>query len=182
VLAKGENTVWAWLGGRAPICVTELLAGLADSAPGTRFAVGEPGFGLAGWRLSHRQANAAFAVALRSRAKVVRYGDVCLLAAAVQDEVLWMSLHQLYLLPLATERDDGESFRTTLSAYFGAHRNAASTAARLGVSRQTVSARLRTAEARIGMPLTECAQELELALRMHELESSPGGACIGRTT
>lgn len=48
------------------------------------------------------------------------------------------SLGQLYLEPLARERDGGQMARETLRAYFGAERNGASAAPVLGVSRQTV--------------------------------------------
>jgi hypothetical protein len=66
-VAQGQDTVWAWLGGRRGIEMTALqrtLSGL-DPLVGVSFAVGEPARGLEGWRLTHRQAQAASMVALR---------------------------------------------------------------------------------------------------------------------
>jgi DNA-binding PucR family transcriptional regulator len=100
---------------------------------------------------------------------MIRYSDVALLASALQDEVLASSLQRLYLDPLAYERDGGATLRHTLRAYFLACRQVSSTAAVLGVSRQTVAVRLRTIEERIGRSLDGCASEMDTALRMQEL-------------
>lgn len=62
--------------------------------------------------------------------------------------------------------DRGAIDRETLSAYFAAGRNGRATAGALGVSRQTVSHRLKSIEEKIGRPLFECATNLELALNM----------------
>jgi DNA-binding PucR family transcriptional regulator len=60
-----------------------------------------------------------------------------------------------------------------LRAYLSARRNASATAAALGVSRQTVNKRLRTAEKRLGRYLDECMPEIEAMLRLDELELLP---------
>jgi DNA-binding PucR family transcriptional regulator len=78
-------------------------------------------------------------------------------------------LQRLYLDPLAYEKDGGAALRQTLRAYFMAGRHVSSTAAALGVSRQTVAVRLRTIEDRIGRSLDACASEIDTALRMQEL-------------
>ncbi len=59
--------------------------------------------------------------------------------------------------------------RQTLRAYFAAERNASSTAAALGVSRQTVINRLRVVEERLGRSLGSCAVEVEAALRLEDM-------------
>jgi len=56
---------------------------------------------------------------------------------------------------------------------FRVERNVSSTAAALGVSRQTVSNRLRTIEERLARPLSDCAAEVDAALRLEELGHSP---------
>lgn len=143
-------------------------------------AIGEPGHGPSGWRLSHRQAKMALPVALRGQPNVVSYRDVAILASVLGDEVLTGSLTELYLTPLRHERDGGAVLRQTLRAYFAAGRNVASTAAALGVSRQTVIRRLRTVEQRIARPLETCATEMETALQLcdltHGYERSINGA------
>jgi DNA-binding PucR family transcriptional regulator len=169
----GDGTIWAWLGGGSRLASHEVLR-LAESFwPETAtLALGEPGDGIEGWRLTHRQAKAAISVALRRPNSVARYAEVALLASALADEVLARSLEDSYLGPLRLERDDGAAFRETLRAYFSAERNVTAAAASLGVSRPTVQSRLRTIEERIGRSLGSCAAELETVLELQEL----GGA------
>jgi hypothetical protein len=164
-----EGTVWAWLGSRRGFA-PEQLAGLAERGwpAGVSVAFGEPGKGIAGWRLTHLQARAALPIALRRKESFVRYGEVALLATVIQDDLLVNSLRELYLEPLEVERDGGATARETLRAYFAAGRNSSSAAAVLGVSGRTVINRLRAAEARIGR-LPDVA-DMEVALCLHELE------------
>jgi hypothetical protein len=166
---KGGEVVWAWLGGRAALVAASFVEQVGAIAPSNvRLAVGEPGKGLSGWRLSHRQARAAWPIARRGSDPVVRYVEVALLTATLQDQLLVESLQKLYLEPLEADRDGGETLRRTLRAYFAADRSAASAAASLGVSRQAVSGRLRLIEERIGRPLASCVTELDTALRMRQ--------------
>jgi len=169
LLAEREDgTLWAWLGRRGSLEVDIARRYLvARSPPGARVAFGEMGEGPAGWRLTHCQARAAFAVARRGQEPIVRYTDVALLAAVMQDDLLAISLRQLYLEPL---EDGGAGLRETLRAYLAAGRNGASAAKALGVSRQTVNQRLQTAEERIGRSLLTSGSELDAALRLAELD------------
>ena len=50
--------------------------------------VGEPGEGLVGWRLSHRQAKAALPIAERRGQAILRYADVALLASILRDDLV----------------------------------------------------------------------------------------------
>jgi len=168
----GAGAVWAWLGGKRRIAAADVLR-LAPGrcSPEVGMALGEAAEGIAGWRLTHRQARAAAPIALRSPPSLVRYADVALLASALADEVLAESLRESYLLPLEGERDGGVALRETLSAYYAAGRNISSTAASLRASRQTVKNRLSIVEERIGQPLDACSAELETALRLWELQA-----------
>jgi len=172
VQREGE-TAWAWLGGRRrpdPRGLSRALENLGTTT--MALAVGEPAEGLAGWRLTHRQAAVALAVASRRRPRIARYADVALLASVLQDDLLAASLRQLYLAPLSAQRDDGESARATLRAYFAADRNVSSAAAALGVNRHTVAARLRGVEERLGRPLaSSILTDLEITLALDEFES-----------
>lgn len=168
---RDEATVWAWLGSRQGIEPLELRRRVSSTWPSQlALAVGEPGQGLNGWRLTHRQASAALPVALRSPERFARYADVPLLASIFQDDLLATSLRDLFLAPLERERDGGKVARKTLCAYFKAGRNVSSTAAALGVSRRTVANRLRAIEETLGRPLGASAVEMEVALRLSELE------------
>ena len=186
-VAQGRESVWAWLGGRERFAVGEIERAIAG---GVSLAVGEPAWGLAGWRLSHRQAQAALVVALRRNGiprtgipptqegiagVVTRYADVALLAAALKDEALGRVLVEVYLDPL--EDDSGERgtvLRETLRAYMAAERNASSAAAALGIARNTIESRLRTIEEKLGRTLHPCPAELEVALLLDELAVPPG--------
>ncbi|HEX5762861.1 MAG TPA: helix-turn-helix domain-containing protein [Solirubrobacterales bacterium] len=162
------GTIWAWLGGGRRLAAGEALrlAGPGWPQDGA-LAVGEPGHGINGWRLSHRQAAAAMPVALRGAENVVAYVEVALFAAALNDELLACSLQSTYLAPLQRGRDGGATLRRTLHAYIAAGHNASAAAASLGVTRKTVGIRLRSAENLIGRPIDSCAAELETALRLH---------------
>lgn len=174
-----DGAIWAWFGGMRRLASRELL--LADwSWPGSGvLAFGEPGQGLEGWRLSHRQAKAALLVARVGSERQTAYADVALVAAMLQDEVLAASLPRLYLDPLSAERDGGATFRRTLRAYFAAERNTSSAAADLGVSRRTVANRLHAIEEHLGRSLPSCSAELEAALRLDALGDFQAGKSLG---
>jgi hypothetical protein len=166
-----DHTAWAWLGGRRGFQCAEL--GLIASFPwpeGSALACGEPGQGLAGWRLSHRQAAAALPVAQRGPSAIVHYANVALLAAVLHDDLLAASLRQGYLAPLEAEREGGVAAKQTLSAYFAAAGNVSSAAAALGVNRGTIRGRLGAIEERLGRPIDAVTVELEVALRLDALE------------
>lgn len=164
---------WGWLGTREPLDVA-LLTEEAKSLPGPppAVALGEPALGIAGWRLSHRQARAAMMVAARRGDRVVRYAEVALLASLLHDELLAESLRAIYLDPLEEDRNGGEIARRTLRAYFRAGRNVSSAAAALGINRQTVAKRLRAIDDRLGGVLAERGPDLEAALHLEQLNSA----------
>lgn len=165
LVKPGGKEVWAWFGSsrHAPAC--EVATQLSEHLePDMLLAIGEPGRGISGWRLTHRQAKAALPVGLRGESQVVTYSTVALLASVITDELLVSSLSEIYLAPLADERDGGAALRETLSAYFAAGRNIASAAAALGVSRQTVARRIALVEEKIARSLISCGTEMETAL------------------
>jgi predicted DNA-binding protein (UPF0251 family) len=187
-VAAGEETVWAWLGGEHSLEMAQLEHAVRELDPaggGPRdrgcsqgketatvdasLATGEPATGLEGWRLTHQQAQAALAVALRKPQHLTRYADVALLAAVLKDQTLARSLSEIYLRPLQETPSSGGVLLQTLRAYLAAERNASSAAAALGVARNTVENRLRAAEARLGRSLHPCPAELEVALRLGDL-------------
>ncbi len=163
-----EGEAWAWLGSKEPLDPDAVRA-LATSAGRGPVGIGEPTQSLAGWRLTHRQAQLALTIAQASASGIARYADVAIIANAAQDHVMSTSLEELYLLPLNCERNRGRIHRETLRAYFSVNRNSKSAAAALGVSRQTVTNRLRQVEDRIGQPLSKCGDSLDVALKLEEL-------------
>jgi PucR C-terminal helix-turn-helix domain/GGDEF-like domain len=170
IIRATEVETWVWLGSKKaldPATVARLAArACSTSRP---IAIGEPAQSPSGWRLTHRQARAAFAVARVSPAAFARYANVAMVVAAAESPLLTASLRKLYLAPLLGARDSGEVLRDTLRAYFSADRNVSSAAAALKVSRHTVTSRLRQVEHQVGQPLNECADAVAATLRMEEL-------------
>jgi PucR C-terminal helix-turn-helix domain/GGDEF-like domain len=179
-VADGQESVWAWLSG-TDSCVfgeVERAFGMGSHPPADRMesdpypvvlAFGEPARGLAGWRLTHRQAQAALVVALRRPRPFTRYADVALLVAALKDDALARALLDTYLAPLDDHRGGGTVLRETLRAYLAAEQNISSAAASLGVVWNTVKNRLQTIETMLGRTLHPCPAELEVALQLAEL-------------
>jgi PucR-like helix-turn-helix protein/diguanylate cyclase with GGDEF domain len=158
---------WAWLGRRRSFVPAEVQAEIEKAVKRQPIAVGHPARGLAGWRLSHRQARAIHPVVQR-RGEVLSYAEAGLVITMAKDDVLVASLHQLYIEPLSCGRDSGEGLKETVRAYLAAGRNISSAASALQVNRQTVRTRLRTVEDKIGRSLDECGAEIEIALRIEQ--------------
>ncbi len=183
VVAQGNDSAWAWLGGREPLAVIEVeryqAAGVLGDAT---LAVGEARRGVEGWRLTHYEARAAQQVMLRRRQPLVQASDVVLLAAVLRDEMLAKSLRATYLAPLDEHGDSGLGLRETLRAYFDAGFNAATAAAALEVDRHTVQRRLRKVEEALGRLLHSCHAELEVALVLEELDREVKKSRLGVVT
>ena len=168
---REQGTVWAWLGSRGRISSQRVQDAVAEHGGlKAKFAVGEPGKDVEGWRTTHFEARAALAVALRRAADVTCFAEVAPEAIALQSPDLARSLQATYLAPLSGKHERGLVLRETLRAWFAAGRNASSAAASLRVSRRTVENRLRIVEQQLGRALTDCGTELELALRLEDLD------------
>jgi PucR C-terminal helix-turn-helix domain/GGDEF-like domain len=169
IVRRDPETAWAWLGARQRLESGDLADRFRRSDnEEVRIAIGEPGEGLSGWRLTHRQAAAAFSVAQRGAEKSIRYSEVALLASVLQDDLLAHSLCQLYLQPLRSERDGGEIIRETLRAYLAAGGSLSSAASILGVSRRTVGNRLLRVEKLVGRQIHTVITDIDIALRLNE--------------
>jgi hypothetical protein len=175
VVKRGDDSAWVWLGGREPLEVSEvqryLMAGVLGDV---RLAVGEPRWGVDGWRLTHQEAQAAQQVMVHRSEPLIEASSVILLAAVLRDEPLAKSLRETYLTPLDQPSDSGLVLRETLRAYFAAGFNAATAAAALEIDRHTVQRHLRKVEEALGRLLPSCHAELEVALRLEELEARLG--------
>jgi PucR C-terminal helix-turn-helix domain/GGDEF-like domain len=174
-VTPAEGLVWAWLGvqdGFATADLERVASGDAHDG-GVTLAVGEPAQGLEGWRLTHRQAQAAMVVAARRPRALTRYADVALLATALKDDALARTLIDVYIAPLLDAQGGGEVLLQSLRAYLAVERSVSSAAAALGVSRKTVENRVRTIEQRLGRTLHPCPAELEVALLLYELAPGP---------
>jgi hypothetical protein len=169
VVALPDATLWGWLGSNATWSRQLIRTTVAATMPtGFSIAFGGCDRGLAGWRVSHQEAEAAFPLAL-GRSATVFYEDVALESSASQDPVLSEYLRRRYLIPIIEGRADGATLIETVRTYLATGRNGVSASAALGVSRQTVTNRLRFVEETIGLPLDSCATDLDLALRLADV-------------
>lgn len=166
-----DGAACAWLRGQKKLGETDIEQGLIGQSRSS-VGVGEAGFGLSGWCLTHRQAQAALVVALRKSQDLARYADDRLLAAALENDTLARSLKQRYLTALGSQRDGGATLRRTLRTYIDLDCNATSAAEMLDVRRRAVTSRVRTAERLIGSLLSECLAELDVALRLGDVDST----------
>jgi hypothetical protein len=177
VVNRSDHEVWAWFGGRNQLRREDLDQALVRFWPKAgSLALGECQAGQAGWRLTYRQAMRAWHSATRSRG-IVRYREVALSSAILENEDLVAFLRRSYLVPLMGGRGGRQSpLRETLRAYFKTGGNISSTAAALSVNRQTVKNRLHQVENRLGERISDCRVELECALRLewHEPNAVQG--------
>jgi hypothetical protein len=169
LVVSRDTKIWMWYSGPQRISIEDVEHAMVDNRVDL-LATGEPGMGIDGWRLTHHQAQAALGVALYKLAGFARYEDHRLLAAVLQDDTLAKSLKQRYLAPFDGQRDGGAKLRQTLRAHIDAGCIASSAAPILKVDRHTVEDRVRTAERLLGCPLRACLSEMDVALRVEELE------------
>lgn len=168
IVPRADGSVWAWLQATDLPGPGAFEVDLAESE-GVRLAIGVEASGRAGFRSTHRQAQAAMQVALCQRSFITRYANVLLLVPAVTDRECGDSLISIYLSPLEESRERNPSLKETLRAYFEAELNTSATAARLNVDRHTAMTRLREIEERLGWLIHLRHAELEVALRLDEL-------------
>jgi hypothetical protein len=190
-IMRDEQTVWVWLGNRQRY-VSEMDAKQIASKMSLTLSVGlgEPGYGLEGWRLSHSQAQEAIPVARLKPRQALRYADVALLIPWLHDRHRAQSLVELYLSGLNAQGDGGETYRKTLRTYFATGYCIKTTAATLKVDRSTVRRRIKSIELAVGCPLPVRQAELDVAMRLDELNkaaqsvdaaSKDSGATSGRS-
>ena len=167
IVPRADDSYWVWLGRQRPISYAEVKRQL-PAEPNLDFAaaLGESRWGVTGWRVSFREAQAAQQVLKHQSRGVVRCGQVALVAALMRDELLCRALVDAYLRPLDGPGTTGSTLRKTLRAYFAAGGNTAAAAASLGVDRHTIHRRLRKVEERLDEFVDACHAELEIALQV----------------
>lgn len=173
--ARDSETDWAWLSSRHQPAPRKLEGFLAESLPlEVSIAMGEPRPGLAGWRLTHREAQMALQAMLQSPQRIVRGRNVILRVGVTRDDTLVRSLLDGYLTPLKRHAN-AEKLLEALRAYLATGGNAAAAAAAIGVTRHTVQRRIRAVEETLGRPFNSCQAELHVALQIDELDTHSGG-------
>jgi hypothetical protein len=144
-----------------------VVAALTAHHPAPRVALGRPGFGLAGFRASHRQAVAARRVVTAGRAGMpattfAEVGTVALLCADLEATRAWVVDT---LGPLAADDENAERLRETVRIFLNLGSSHTAAAERLLLHKNSVQQRVARAEALRGRPFREDRADVELALR-----------------
>ena len=174
-LAAGAGMLWTWIGSErqfvhdassvaASVCASQLWA-----------AVGEPAFGLRGFRQSHSEATLAARVARlgdKPAGTITRFRDVGLAAAVVHDLVRARRFVQEELALLSADDEESERLRATLRISREENGSRIATACRLGVHPNTVSNRLRVCWDLLDQSPVSGQLELDIALKLAALLGS----------
>jgi DNA-binding PucR family transcriptional regulator len=167
----GRFAVMGWVSRSRPFTAGALRKAAATplAAGGVQVAMGEPAMGLPGFRRTHLEATQARRVAARLRrppGTVTPYLRVELIAIATMDEELAQGFVERALGPLVEDDDVSRRLAATLAVYL--HENCSRTRAarRLGVHENTISYRVRQAEALLGHPIEDNRLNLGVALAL----------------
>jgi DNA-binding PucR family transcriptional regulator len=171
---RDESSAWAWL----PLGVRGTFdpAATAGVEADVRFAFGDAAKGPAGFRLTHRQALAAQAVALAAgphMQRTVAFGEVAPIAMMLGSAELLRAWVLGTLAGLATDDEHHARLRETLLIFLRTGGSYKTTAEQLMMHKNTVQYRIRKARESLGRPVGENRYEVELALQAsHWLGSS----------
>jgi PucR C-terminal helix-turn-helix domain/GGDEF-like domain len=166
-LPRDVSSAWAWL----PLGIRDTfdaarasVAGLDDDI---HFAFGDPAKGAAGFRLTHRQALAAQAVALAAGTppRAVAFSEVAPVAMMLGSPDLLRAWVHSTLGGLAGDDEHHARLRDTVLVFLQTGGSYKTTAERLMLHKNTVQYRIRKAEESLGRPLGENRHDVELALR-----------------
>jgi len=137
------------------------------SAQGVRIAIGEPCFGITGFRLTHDQATHARRVASLSQrpaGTITRYGRVALQAMVSTDLDQARAFVRRELAGLVADDDTSMKLAATLQIYLEENGSRIRAAKRLGVHENTVSYRVKQALDILGCDLDDDTLGLRVAL------------------
>jgi sugar diacid utilization regulator len=167
IVASGAATIDVWWGSHEPADVEALMA--YRPPEGIRVAVGNPGYGTAGFRESHAQALQAtrvMALAGAAGGSVTNYHGVELVSLLASDLPRARAFVSTRLGPLASTGEPAARLRDTVLTFLATKGSSAVVAKKLYVHQNTVSHRIKRAEELLGRSLTEDPVELICALTL----------------
>ncbi len=166
-LPRDESSAWAWL----PLGIRDTFDAAGASTAGVdgdiHFAFGDAAKGVAGFRLTHRQALAAQSVALAagSPPRAVAFSEVAPVAMMLGSADLLRAWVLSTLAGLADDDEHHARLRETLLVFLRSGGSYKTTAEQLMLHKNTVQYRIRKVEESLGRPVSENRQDVELALR-----------------
>jgi DNA-binding PucR family transcriptional regulator len=167
-LPRDVSSAWAWL----PLGIRDTFDAAEASVVGLdgdiHIAFGDAAKGTTGFRLTHRQAIAAQAVALAadSPPRGVAFSEVAPVAMMLGSADLLRAWVLSTLAGLAADDEHHARLRDTLLAFLQSGGSYKTTAERLMLHKNTVQYRIRKAEESLGHPVAENRQDIELALQV----------------
>ncbi len=169
-ISVDRATAWAWVAVPAAV-LGEAVTWLGSLVPaeGPYVAVGTPQSGVAGFRLSHRQAEDARIVAVASGPQRRRFTAFShrgvALAALLGSNVDALSAWATEVLgPLACSTDSDQRLRETLQAFLKAGGSNKAAAQELHLHTNSVKYRVQRAIERRGRPIEDDRLDVEVAL------------------
>jgi len=135
-------------------------------APGVQASFGSPRWGLAGFRLTHREALEAKRVGRAIGEAVTTYDDVGVLALASRDIELAQAFVERHLGSLSSDDENSKRLRETLRVYLQERGSPAATAARLRLHRNTVVKRIQKVEELLETPIDRGSLNVRVALEL----------------
>jgi DNA-binding PucR family transcriptional regulator len=179
LVATGRRSMSGWLASAGPFEMAALDRPALPCArdAGAKVAVGEPAFGLEGFRSSHLEARGAQRVAeLMDRApgSIVRYDSVALASMVVADLDQARRFVERELGPLLADDDASRRVAGTLRVYLEERASPVRTARRLGIHQNTVAHRIRRVEELLGRSVGERTLELQVALKLLKVVAPSG--------
>jgi hypothetical protein len=165
---RDEALAWIWLplGGDAGITREQLSLAFEQGDSSVRVAVGEPGYGLDGFRRTHREAvrTQDLALAARPGTSVTTFADVGTVALICADIPAARSWVWATLGDMAIDDEPHSRLRETLWVFLSTGSYTA-TAERMVLHKNSVQYRIRKAKEALGSPIEDRRADLELALR-----------------
>lgn len=167
-MPRDEALAWIWLPlGNDTTRVRGLLADAFENDDlFARVAVGEPGYGMDGFRRTHLQAALAqdLALAAKPGARVTSFAEVGAVALICADVPAARSWVWATLADLAVDDEQHARLRDTLQVFLSTGSYTA-TGERMTLHKNSVQYRIRKAEQALGAPIEDRRADLELALR-----------------
>lgn len=166
-----ELSSWVWLplGRHAEMDKAALAHQVQRDDPQVRVSVGDPAYGVEGFRRSHHQAVQAYTVAAAARGHVsdtVSYGEVgavALMCSNIEETKAWVAD---VLGELAQNDEPRARLRDTMRAFLASSGSYTMAATKLGMHKNTIQYRLRKAEEELGKQIRDHRRDLEIALEI----------------
>ena len=151
-LPRDDSSAWAWLPLGMPGHPRHRSRQTAGADTDIHFAFGDPAKGTSGFRLTHRQATAARAVALAAEnpPRTVTFGEVAPLAMMLGSADLLRAWVLGTLAGLAADDEHHARLRETVLVFLRSGGSYKATAERLMLHKNTVQYRIRKAEGEPG--------------------------------